>query len=248
MPKQSPQALAIASALTAATEKQLIDEGHRWQQLAEAFKRGDVLAQSMFGMVLAELKRKLGFVQGGARDQKPHAAVFASWGEFLKKTYDLSDDTARRYMDMGEGVRGRLNKVGGDLKAILSKPLATLTPAEYDTLKKATHKITDGRTQAQLLLDFGIAKQPTNKGKGTQESAAKGQATKDAKKDGPLVDSQEQAAIDVWTPILRDLLREVETPMWPHLPATGDVSLETLHGALIDLGKAVAAAKKGGRS
>jgi hypothetical protein len=137
----------------------------RYVEGARLFQRASLAAQIMAGMGLLDLRKDYGEKRGGdrksfaAKNQKPHGAVFdfSDWPAVVKRELGISDDTARRWMEMATEARKRLNKGDMELGRILEKHPGALTPAEQELLKTAVHKISDGKTQMEFLLECGVA-------------------------------------------------------------------------------------------
>lgn len=134
-----------------------------WNNLAAQFARGQVASQVMCGFALEELKKEMGFVQGGFRGQKPNESVFDSWEDFLVETYHMTGDTARKWMDMAKGVRADFKKLGlGErFRALLATPPSQWNAEETKLLSDSLQKVTDGLTQTDFLRQLGLAKKPS---------------------------------------------------------------------------------------
>ncbi len=141
-----------------------------WIDHAGRFERAKTACQVMAGFELLELKRRMGFIQGGCRGQKPNDSVFASWQEFCRERIGISDDTARGWMRMAEALKPRLRKLPGLghlIREIIDVPLSQLGPEKCQLLADAVHKLADGKTQLDFMEELGLVKR-------AQGSAAKG--------------------------------------------------------------------------
>lgn len=173
----------------------------RWIQHASMFERAKTACQVMAGFELVELKRSMGFVQGGRRGQKPNDSVFASWEEYVVGVVGISVDTARNWMKMAEALKPRLRKLPGLghlIREIIDVPLSQLPPEKCRLLENAVHKLADGKSQLDFMDELGITKK-------AQGSAAKGgnlgggrpgRGSEDAS-----AEAQEQIARDDWTAV-----------------------------------------------
>lgn len=77
----------------------------------------------------------------------------------------ISHDTARRWISMAEAVKPRLKKLPGLghlIAQILERPIAELSADDSRLLEQAVHKVADGRTQTDFLIELGIVKNPGN--------------------------------------------------------------------------------------
>lgn len=127
---------------------------------AQRFLKASVACQVMLGFELVNLKKNLGYIQGGKRKkQKAHDALFASFEEHVKAEIGISKDTARRFINMSEAVKRRLKSCYKNLP-LLEKPITEYTDDELKILDKAVELATDGETQKSLLIEWKIAKKP----------------------------------------------------------------------------------------
>lgn len=139
----------------------------RFIEAATLFQRASLAGQIMAGLELGEL-HKIYESQGRRSDlTSSHNVTKLSWEEALEKEVGISRMTAWRWMEMGRAARPRLAKSDLELGAILEKNPGSLTAAEQELLKKAVHKISDGKTQLEFMLEAGVTK-------AAQGSAAKG--------------------------------------------------------------------------
>jgi hypothetical protein len=158
-----------------------------WVDHAGRFERAKTACLVMAGFELLEIKRRMGFVQGGCRGQKPNDSVFASWQEFCRDQIGISDDTARGWMRMAEALKPRLRKLPGLghlIREIIDVPLAQLSPEKCRLLEDAVHKLADGKTQLDFMTELGLVK--SAQGSGARGGAlgggrhAQGQVTEEA--------------------------------------------------------------------
>lgn len=139
------------------------DSVRAWVQHAARFERAKTACQVMAGFELIEIKRSMGFVQGGRRGQKPNDSVFASWEEWVPAHCGISADTARNWMKMAEALKPRLRKLpglGGIIREIIDVPLSQWPEEKCRLLTDAVHKLADGRGQLEFMLELGIVKRP----------------------------------------------------------------------------------------
>ncbi|WP_221029927.1 hypothetical protein [Actomonas aquatica] len=188
-------------------------------------------SQVMAGMELLQLHQSY-----KGRGRRNDLNVFhdeRSWGAAVKEEIGVSEATAWRWMEMGKQARKRLAKDSTDLAALIDTPPSALTTDERDALKRAVHKITDGATQTELMLEWGITKAP-------QGSAAKGGALGKGHKAPDSQPSPAEAAAEVArtkTERLQNLLDEAlkDRPF----NAAPQAQRKALHGLLVDLTAAV---------
>lgn len=179
----------------------------QWIDLAGRFQRCQVACQVMAGFELAAVKRAAGFVQGGLRGQNRSNSGFATWADFLRAEIGITDKTATNWMMMADAARPRLKKLkgfGALLRDIVSKPVSELTAGENAMLTDAVHKLVDGRTQLEFMLDLGIAKAP-------QGSAAKGGNLGQGAASTPSDEDMRKVVRESWTHIAERLSLEKES-------------------------------------
>ena len=210
-----------------------------------------LMGQVEVGRRLSEL-RKIhgGDSKGGRPETSKSLGGFVPWPKYVKETFAISDETARNWMKMAEEAKPRLKKLDPKLALLLDKPIHLLTESEAAALKKATAKLTTGKTQLDFMRELGLVKMSAAAPGGTKASAAKGAETKaepEAEDDGK-VSPEEFHANDLWKTLIKHLRAELKENQWAHLPRTGEVSIETIHGLLLDLGRVIAPVRnaKGG--
>ena len=214
-------------------------KARRFYESASLFQRASLAAQIMCGFELIALHKAYD-VKAGRKDknQLPQAVVI-KWPEAVKEYLGCSDQTAYRFMDMARTAKPRLAKGDLDLGALLEKHPGALTPAEQELLKKAVHKISDGRTQMEFLLECGSVKAP-------QGSAVKGGDTRKGDSAPVIVHTAAcSPVIPGWEPraqYLNGLLAESLIDGWWN--ECDEAQRRELHGNLLDAVRAVAATLK----
>lgn len=199
---------------------------------AEMAAKISVAFQALTGLELIAIKKELGYTHGGARNSSAKDSHL-TWEDLVKRELGIGKDTARTWMAMADAMKPRLKKLEGGLAAL---PLLELPPAQWTEeqsgqLTKAVKKLTDGKTQLAFLEELGLAKKP--RGAGAKGGHQPGDGETPA-------DTPEQRAIDIWTPILKDLgLEGLDEKSWVHLPDRGPISRETLAGLVRDLSEAM---------
>ena len=128
------------------------DGVRHWLNAAKMFEQGKLFSQVMTGFELLALHKANNIRQGKRTDlgNLPHAA--GSWADIVKKEAGISDDTARRYMDMSKAAAPRLKKLPA-LKNFdpFSQPMSLLAEPQREAMEKAVKKLTDGKTQADFF-------------------------------------------------------------------------------------------------
>lgn len=134
---------------------------------AAKFERAKLACQVLAGFELLELHRTQG-VRAGRPAKLPNDSGInprgaEHWAETCRREAGISDDTARNWMRMADAVKPRLRKLpglGALVREILTRPLAELTEAQHALLDQAVHKVADGKTQLEFMIELGLAKQP----------------------------------------------------------------------------------------
>lgn len=104
------------------------------------------------GLELLALKKEVG-----------HGKWLAFFNENLI-TKGLSDRSANNYMAVAEAFRRKsATRCGFEVKQ-LSAGTSEISPEQFDAIKAAMEDMTDATTWHQLLLDFGLMRDPKPKG------------------------------------------------------------------------------------
>jgi hypothetical protein len=143
----------LQSAALAAVEEAWHEAG-RLATLAKNYSRAATGAKALCGIKLAHLRthyfgeRK---PQGGRPKKTPNDLGFSTWPDLLADRVGISDECAANWMKMGEAVAMIADNQGTDLREIIVKLPWNWTPEEAAALEAAVHKITDGKSQKDLL-------------------------------------------------------------------------------------------------
>lgn len=137
--------------------------------------------------------------------------------------FQMALRTAQKYMGLADAAKKHVSELKG--LPIGDVPLWQLADAQRDIVLKAAHKSGDGQTYQQLAWDWNLAKRPQGSGARGGHHPEKDDGSNDTTED----DSEEFAALNIWTPIIRDLFNEgLDKKSYSTLPDNGDVSLRTL--------------------
>ena len=138
-----------------------------WASGAERFSQATLACQVMAGFALKELHQANKISQGKRTDLNlPNGLVSShdgkSWPEIVKAESGISDETARNWMKMAEGVKARWKKlpIRDRLNALMTVPPSQWAESDAKLISDAVHKATDGRTQLEFMWELGIAKNP----------------------------------------------------------------------------------------
>jgi hypothetical protein len=134
-----------------------------WAGLSVKLQQGSVAAQIMAGFVLKELHAENG-IKAGARTDLPSKSGGdrKSWPQLCKENAGISDDTARTWMNMADGIRASWKKLAPQDRL---RELMRVSPADWskeDTklIGDAVKKATDGASQIEFMRSIGVAKKP----------------------------------------------------------------------------------------
>ena len=148
------------------------DRAREFIQVSSKFEQCKLYAQAMCGMELRSLQKREGMTAGGVR--KASDDVKLSFADVVKLELGISYGHARRLMEMGDALRKRFKKLPG----LKDFEVRTLSIGDLDvdaskTLDNAVRKITDGRTQFDLLKELGVYKAAKSVGGGAREASSK---------------------------------------------------------------------------
>lgn len=149
-----------------------------WADLAGKFQQASVAAQVMAGFGLLELRKKFGVAPGRRSDLRgttsPHDAERLdqpeadlssenpdlNWPERVEKYAGISDDTARRWMLMADGIKARWKKLAPQarLKELMAVPPTQWNVEDTKLVTDSLHKVADGSTQLEFMRELGLAK------------------------------------------------------------------------------------------
>lgn len=114
----------------------------------------------LLGHELNRLKLELG-VKAGRPKQLPQSAVIKPWATLVEEQTGLSIDTCDRCMQLAAGAKKHIPiLMAGD---VLKTPFSALPESRQTEVSKALEKAADGRSMAQMMLDFGVWKEKKSK-------------------------------------------------------------------------------------
>lgn len=190
---------------------EVINTYHRCAQAAAAQA---VAYAILCGLELQKIREQVASKGGRPKNSPTQIGEFSGgWENWIADNCDFSTETARKYMAVAEGVKGRLAqaRVSKELGLIVDVAPSSLDQAQRDTLIKSVSKVTQGETLQQLYLDFGITKGDPHanlrNGGATHTKGSK------SKRNLSLEDAQEEA-----TSILISLAKFLQGGNHQHLP------------------------------
>lgn len=226
MPKKAPQQASPAPATVAGTTETKtlatvaprgiavpVDQiaAHPLDALvyyAEQARRAAVVGiayQVLAGMAAKQAKKQLGVAKGTRSDLANDERLAGGWEAFCKKLLGVSADTVNRWMAIAELVATKLGKLEWLTPEALES-FAHLSADQFAALHKSIKGVVDGKTQQQLLLEWGALAGGAHKGTSPTGNGGAGDGTDpDAKPPGwsdeewqqwLAADEQAKAAID----------------------------------------------------
>lgn len=135
------------------------DEARKFIDASGRFERCKLFAQAMAGMHLRDIQRELGLGHGGARRGSSCQNGNLKFTELVESKLGLTYRTSARLMEMGDQLRKRLKKLpelGG--VEIERAAIGELSEPQVKALEAGVRRLTDNRTQQQLLAELGLYK------------------------------------------------------------------------------------------
>lgn len=140
-----------------------------WANVAARFQQASLAAQVMAGFALAELRKAHAIKPGNPTgknqhtgEELPHDVVIPeTWPDLVEKHAGISDETARRWIAMAEGIKARWKKLAPQarLKQLMSVPVNDWTDDDSKLVAESLHKVTDGQSQLVFMRELGLAKE-----------------------------------------------------------------------------------------
>jgi len=148
------------------------DRAREFIQVSSKFEQCKLYAQAMCGIELRALQKREGLTHGGSRKVAEETKL--AFSDVVKLELGISYGHARRLMEMGDALRKRFKKLPG----LKDFEVRTLSIGDLDTdaaktLDNAVRKITDGRTQFDLLKELGVYKAAKSLGGGARDGSSK---------------------------------------------------------------------------
>jgi|ERR1035437_358981 hypothetical protein len=133
-----------------------------WANIAGKFQQASLAAQVMAGFTLNELRKE--FSKPGARTDlatSPNDSGRLGWKETCRKNCGISEDTARNWINMSEGIKSRWKKLAPQerIRELMRVPVSDWTDKDSTLICDALAKVTDGATQLEFMRELGLAKQ-----------------------------------------------------------------------------------------
>lgn len=182
-----PQSLLEGTALTTVESAGLAAvesawaEAHRLAGLVKNYSRATTAAKTLCGIRLRAI-REFYFgprdPKGGRPKKTRNVSGFENWSSLLVEKVGVEERTAENWMKMADAVEALAEAKGLDLQSICEKLPWDWTPEETAALDATVHKLTEDKTQRQLLQSDFLA----GLGYEAPEKSAGGNATHTSKK------------------------------------------------------------------
>jgi len=139
-------------------------EARRFADLAKNFTRAGTAAKAMCGIVLRSLREEIYGPRTG-RAGRPKKGAEQTWDSLVADHVGISGMCARNWMHMADAVEQLALSQREDIRDLLVKLPWDWTPEEAAALDAAVSRLTEGRTQRQLLqmefwADLGVDATP----------------------------------------------------------------------------------------
>ena len=142
-----------------------------WANIAGKFAQASLAAQVMAGFTLGELHKG---IKAGSRTDLPTNLPSKlggsdkplTWPEQVEKFAGVSEETARKWMLMSDGIKARWKKLAPQdrLRELMRVPVSDWTDKDSKLVAEALKKVTDGSTQLEFMRELGLAKKPQGAG------------------------------------------------------------------------------------
>lgn len=155
-------------------------EARRLADTAKAYTRAGTAAKAMCGLVLRALREEAYGPRTG-RAGRPKKGAPQTWGSLLADRVGITDECASNWMRMADAVEALALTEQQDIRDLLVKLPWDWTPEEAAALDAAVCRLTEGKTQRQLLQlefwsDLGVAARPNTRNAAGANQHGKGVA------------------------------------------------------------------------
>jgi len=141
----------------------------------------EVASQIIAGLAAAAAKKAMQVEQGTRSDIADDPRLAKGWAGFCKTSLGVSDETVNRWMKMAALVAAKLGKLEW-LTLESLEHFASMKEDQFAALTKAVKGAVEGKTQTQLLLEWGLV----NGGAKRAITPSAGSEGNDANPDEPL--------------------------------------------------------------
>jgi hypothetical protein len=222
----------VAGSEDAEMGRQLTEQ---WERV-KASRREDLI----FGAMMLKVRERVVSACGhNSRPQRGPGSQEGSLKDWIDKhAPTVSRSVAYRLMEIAEGVQQDFKLGKLDLAQLLIAQVEGMDP-QLATKRAQIEEVIEGKSQRQLLLEFGNAK-PKDRGGARTTSPDK---TYDP--NAPIENARDLLLHPLRSVMLRWREKEAKLPLWAHLPPE---ELREIDGILLDLRADLKAALKTGEA
>lgn len=177
------------------------DEARKFIDASGRFERCKLFSQAMAGMHLRDIQRELGLGRGGDRrgggsNGQNGRLNFAA---LVEEKAGIGARTATRLMEMGDQLRKRLKKLPELSGVEIDRAaIGELSESQVKALEAGVRRLTDDRTQQQLLAELGLYKAGQSAAPGGSRDGGSASGGSDRSPEHAATTAKEIAAAD-WT-------------------------------------------------
>ncbi len=168
-----PAEKAVAAPISARLRKQLDaapvrvqgtwEAARRWLEHAKYLQEAVLYCQVMLGFELIALREAVGETRGRPPSSGNKSTPW-TFSDQAESETGLSRASVFKFISMAEAASTRLKKLPALKNWDPTSSIAALPPAQKEALSTAVRKMTDGLTQADFLVELGLAKAPQGSG------------------------------------------------------------------------------------
>ena len=135
------------------------DQARKFIDGARRYEECKLLSQAMAGLHLRDIQRELGLGHGGSRRGSSCQNGSLKFAEVVEAKLGISYRTAARLMEIGDQLRKRLKKLPELSSVDVEKAaIGDLSEPQIRALEAGVRRLTDDRTQQQLMAELGLYK------------------------------------------------------------------------------------------
>lgn len=146
----------------------------------KAMGQGAAVLAVLLGTELARLHKLYG-VKAGRPKNNSHNVVGIKWEQLVKQELGISDESARRYMDLAEGAKKRLPEFAPIAEELLTTPLASLPETRRAELAEKTRNILPSESAQELAIEWGLSRRAKPRGGDTTDAQEEDKRTEEEK-------------------------------------------------------------------
>lgn len=136
------------------TKPETWEQARKFLKASHQFEQFKLYSQAMAGIELRAILKREGMGHGGSK--KEGQETFA---QLVERELGISDRHARRLMEMGDMIKKKLKRLQGLGEfSVGDISIDQLDAAQSEALSAAVKKLTDGKTQSELMEELGVYK------------------------------------------------------------------------------------------